>query len=58
MGYEFAINQKIEELEDANEELSQMYTYYLKHKDYASLDNVSRQLYRNKFAIDILKDLV
>ena len=58
MGYEFMINQKIEELEDANEELSQMSKYYLKRKDYVSLDNISRQLYRNKFAIDILKDLV
>lgn len=58
MNYEFLINKKIEDLEDAIQVLSKMYTYYLKKQDFASLDNISRQLYRNKYALDILKELV
>lgn len=54
---EFLVNQKIKELEDTIEELSKMYSYYLKKQDFASLDNISRQLYRNKFALDILKEI-
>lgn len=57
MGYEFSIKTKIKELEEMNQELSTMYSFYLKKHDYASLDNITRQLYRNKYAIDILKDL-
>lgn len=55
---EFLINQKIEELEDKNNELSKMYSFYLKKKDYLSLDNISRQLYRNQYAINILKEII
>lgn len=58
MDYEFLINQKIQELQDSINELSEMYKYYMKCKDFASLDNISRQLYRNKYALDILKDLL
>lgn len=54
---EFLINQKIEELEDTINELTQMYNYYIKKRDFASLDNISRQLYRNKYALDILKEI-
>lgn len=54
---EFLINKKIEDLEDAIQVLSKMYTYYLKKRDFASLDNISRQLYRNKYALDILKEI-
>lgn len=55
--YEFLLNKKIEELEDIIKELSTMYIYYLKKKDFKSLDNISRQLYRNQYAIDILKEI-
>lgn len=58
MDYEFLIKQKISELEDTINELNQMYIYYIKKKDYSSLDNISRQLYRNKYALDILNDLL
>lgn len=58
MDYKFLIEQKISELEDAINELNQMYIYYIKKKDYSSLDNISRQLYRNKYALDILNDLL
>lgn len=55
--YEFLLNKKIEELEDIIKELSTMYIYYLKKKDFKSLDNISRQLYRNQYAVDILKEI-
>lgn len=58
MDYEFLIKQKISELQDSINELNQMYIYYMKKKDYSSLDNISRQLYRNKYALDILNDLL
>ena len=58
MDYKFLIEQKISELEDAINELNQMYIYYMKKKDYSSLDNISRQLYRNKYALDILKKML
>lgn len=58
MDYKFLIEMKISELEDNINELSSMYLYYMKKQDYSSLDNVSRQLYRNKYALDILKDLI
>lgn len=58
MDYKFLIEQKISELEDAINELNQMYIYYIKKRDYPSLDNISRQLYRNKYALDILNDLL
>lgn len=58
MDYKFLIEQKISELEDAINELNQMYIYYIKKHDYSSLDNISRQLYRNKYTLDILKDLL
>lgn len=58
MDYKFLIEMKITELEDSINELNQMYIYYIKKKDYSSLDNVSRQLYRNKYALDILNDLL
>ena len=58
MDYKFLMEQKIFELEDAINELNQMYVYYMKKKDYSSLDNISRQLYRNKYALDILNDLL
>lgn len=55
---EFLVKQKIDELENTIKELSSMYSFYLKKQDYASLDNISRQLYRNKYALDILKEIV
>ncbi len=58
MDYKFLIEMKISELKDNINELSSMYLYYMKKQDYSSLDNVSRQLYRNKYALDILKDLI
>lgn len=58
MDYKFLIEMKISELEDSMNELNQMYIYYMKKQDYSSLDNVSRQLYRNKYALDILIDLL
>lgn len=58
MDYKFLIEQKISELQDSINELNQMYVYYMKKKDYSSLDNISRQLYRNKYALDILNDLL
>ena len=58
MDYKFLIEMKISELEDSINELNLMYSYYMKKQDYSSLDNVSRQLYRNKYALDILKDLL
>lgn len=58
MDYEFLINQKISELEDTLSQLKQVYSFYLKKEDYSSLDNITRQMYRNKYAIDILKDLL
>ena len=58
MDYKFLIEQKISELQDSINELNQMYIYYMKKKDYSSLDNISRQLYRNKYALDILNDLL
>lgn len=54
---EFLITQKIKELEDTIDELSKMYVFYLKKKDFASLDNISRQLYRNQYALNILKEI-
>lgn len=58
MDYKFLIEMKISELEDSINELNSMYIYYMKKKDYSSLDNISRQLYRNKYALDILNDLL
>lgn len=58
MDYKFLIKQKISELEDSNNELNNMYIYYIKKQDYSSLDNISRQLYRNKYTLDILNDLL
>jgi len=58
MDYKFLIEMKINELKDSMNELNQMYIYYMKKQDYSSLDNVSRQLYRNKYALDILNDLL
>lgn len=58
MDYKFLIEQKISELKDTINELNQMYVYYMKKQDYLSLDNISRQLYRNKYALDILNDLL
>lgn len=58
MDYKFLIEQKISELKDTINELNQMYVYYMKKQDYSSLDNISRQLYRNKYALDILNDLL
>lgn len=58
MDYKFLIEQKIKELEDSINELTTMYSYYIKKNDFASLDNISRQLYRNKYTLDILKDLL
>lgn len=55
---EFLVKQKIDELENTIKELSSMYSFYLKKQDYASLDNISRQLYRNKYALDILKEII
>ena len=55
---EFLVNQKIKELEDTIEELSRMYSFYLKKRDFVSLDNISRQLYRTQYALDILKSLL
>lgn len=54
---EFLVKQKIDELENIIKELSSMYSFYLKKQDYVSLDNISRQLYRNKYALDILKEI-
>lgn len=58
MDYEFLIKQKITELQDTLNELKQVYSFYLRKEDFASLDNISRQMYRNKYAIDILKNLL
>lgn len=58
MDYEFLIKQKINELEDVLNELTSMCTYYIKKNDFVSLDNISRQLYRNKYALDILKKML
>lgn len=55
---EFLVKQKIDELENTIKELSSMYSFYLKKQDYASLDNISRQLYRNQYALDILKEIM
>lgn len=55
---EFLVKQKIDELENIIKELSSMYSFYLKKQDYVSLDNISRQLYRNKYALDILKEII
>lgn len=58
MDYEFLIKQKINELEDTMNDLMDLYKYYLKKKDFKSLDNISRQLYRNQYTLDILNSLL
>ena len=58
MDYEFLIKQKIAELEDTIIDLIDLSKYYLKKKDFKSLDNISRQLYRTQYALDILNSLL
>lgn len=55
---EYIINQKIEELEETIKELKKMASYYLKKDDYTSLENIARQLYRNKYTLDIFKKIL
>ena len=58
MSYEQLIKNKIEELEQMQEELKKMYTYFIKRDMILSLDNITKQLYRNEFAIKILKEII
>ena len=58
MSYEQLIKNKIEELEQMQKELKKMYAYYIKMDMILSLDNITKQLYRNEFAIKILKEII
>ena len=58
MSYEELIKNKIEELEQMQEELKKMYSYFIKHDMILSLDNITKQLYRNEFTINILKEIL
>ena len=58
MTYEELIKNKIEELEQMQEELKKMYTYFIKRDMILSLENITKQLYRNEFAIKILKEII
>ena len=58
MTYEELIKNKIEELEQMQEELKKMYTYFIKRDMILSLENITKQLYRNEFTIKILKEII
>lgn len=58
MTYEELIKNKIEELEQMQKELKKMYTYYIKFDMILSLENITKQLYRNEFTINVLKEIL
>jgi hypothetical protein len=58
MSYEELINNKITELEQMQKELKKMYTYYIKMDMILSLENITKQLYRNEFTINVLKEIL
>lgn len=58
MTYEELIKNKIEELEQMQIELKKMYTYYIKFDMILSLENITKQLYRNEFTINVLKEIL
>ena len=58
MSYEELIKNKIEELEQMQKELKKMYTYYIKMDMILSLENITKQLYRNEFTINVLKEIL
>lgn len=58
MTYEELIKNKIEELEQMQKELKKMYTYYIKMDMILSLENITKQLYRNEFTINVLKEIL
>jgi hypothetical protein len=58
MSYEELIKNKITELEQMQKELKKMYTYYIKMDMILSLENITKQLYRNEFTINVLKEIL
>lgn len=58
MSYEELIKNKIEELEQMQVELKKMYSYFIKQDMILSLDNITKQLYRNEFTINVLKEIL
>ena len=52
MTYEELIKNKIQELEQMQIELKKMYSYFIKQDMILSLDNITKQLYRNEFTIN------
>lgn len=58
MTYEELIKNKIEELEQMQIELKKMYSYFIKQDMILSLDNITKQLYRNEFTINVLKEIL
>lgn len=58
MTYEELIKNKITELEQMQKELKKMYTYYIKMDMILSLENITKQLYRNEFTINVLKEIL
>lgn len=58
MNYEELIKNKIQELEQMQIELKKMYSYFIKQDLILSLDNITKQLYRNEFTIKILKEII
>ena len=58
MTYEELIKNKIQELEQMQIELKKMYSYFIKQDMILSLDNITKQLYRNEFTIKILKEII
>ena len=58
MSYEKLIKNKITELEQMQIELKKMYTYYIKFDMILSLENITKQLYRNEFTINVLKEIL
>lgn len=58
MTCEELIKNKIEELEQMQIELKKMYTYYIKFDMILSLENITKQLYRNEFTINVLKEIL
>lgn len=58
MTYEELIKNKITELEQMQIELKKMYTYYIKFDMILSLENITKQLYRNEFTINVLKEIL
>lgn len=58
MTYEKLIKNKIEELEQMQKELKKIYAYYIKMDMILSLENITKQLYRNEFTINVLKEIL